>query len=534
MPGSTGGAGTAAADVAALRRLRRRRKLRHVDKWRVVYRIYLLLAVAGVALLLLTGIGGVVRVPVKDLRSARHLGAPLVGLAYSLAIAAAVRSGSRGGPLVLEPADVHFVLQAPVDRRSVLRPAATRALARGAAWGATAGCAAGVVASRAVDGSEAEWILWAGMSAALAGATAVGAGLVGSGVRIGQRSAAAVATALVGWSVLDVMDGRVTSPLSALGAVAVWPLSPHPLDLVAAALAPAAALAALTTVGGLSVEASARRAALAGLVRFSASTFDFRAVALFRRQLAGERVRRRPWFRLPPSESARVSPVLRRDMHGTLRWPLARILRLVGLGMAAGAACVAAWSAAVPIVAVAGVLGWVAALDASEGLGQEVDHPDRLASVPRPAGWVHLRHMRFAAGVLVVPALAGVAVAVVIAGSGVAVLALTTAATAVLCSAAAAAITVLREPAGPGDLAPAGEMAGMAILVRELLPLAVATAGFVPVSMDRLAFLGGRPPLPAALNAAFFVMLAPAAVLGWVHSNGRVPQAARQPDGASS
>lgn len=526
MPGTAGprtGTGRqVAVELAALRRLRRRRRIEHVDTWQALYRAYVAVILAGVALLLLTGAGGVVRVHQAELGAVRRHGPAVVGLAYALVVGLALRSGTRGGPLVLEAADTHHVLAAPVSRRLALRSTAVRALWRGAVWGAVAGASGGVVASRAIGGSEPRWMLWAALSAALAGVTVVGLGLTAAGMRLGKAPAAVATAFVVAWSGFDALAGQVTSPLTLLGGVGLEPLGTPPGDLAAAALAPAAAFGGLALLGGISVEAARRRATLVGLLRFSATTRDFRAVALLRRQLAGERLRRRPWLRLPPTRSGRGWPVLRRDLHGLLRWPAVRMARLLALGIAAGALGAAAWAEAVPLVAVAGALAWVAALDASEGLGQEVDHPDRLASVPRPAGWVLLRHIRFAAATLVPPALAGVGTAVVLGGTGVLPLALTTAAASVACSAAAAAVTVLREPADAGDLPLASEIGATVLLVRELLPVGIATAGFAPVAMGRLALLGGRPPLPAALNAAFFVMLAPVAVLGWVHSKGRV------------
>src|SRR5690606_13030928 len=46
-----------------------------------------------------------------------------------------------------------------------------------------------------------------------------------------------------------------------------------------------------------------------------------------------------------------------------------------------------------PLVIVAGVAAFVAALDAIEPLAQDLDRPTRLMSYPRPRGWVLLRHL---------------------------------------------------------------------------------------------------------------------------------------------
>ena len=46
----------------------------------------------------------------------------------AFAVALGLRSGSRGGPLALERADVRHVLLAPVDRTTALRAPAIRQL----------------------------------------------------------------------------------------------------------------------------------------------------------------------------------------------------------------------------------------------------------------------------------------------------------------------------------------------------------------------------------------------------------------------
>ena len=76
-------------------------------------------------------------------------------------------------------------------------------------------------------------------------------------------------------------------------------------------------------------------------------------------------------------------------MHSLLRWPATRILRVVGLGIVAGFAAGGAWKGTTPLVIVAGVALFVAALDALEPLAQEMGPPDPAGQLPGPArvGW---------------------------------------------------------------------------------------------------------------------------------------------------
>src|SRR5207237_3834791 len=89
----------------------------------------------------------------------------------------------------------------------------------------------------------------------------------------------------------------------------------------------------------------------------------------------------------------KLDPVWRRDGHGLLRWPAVREARVVLLAAGAGLALRGAWSGTTPLVVVAGLCVFVAALDVVEPLAQEVDHPDLGESLPMPEGRLHVRHL---------------------------------------------------------------------------------------------------------------------------------------------
>ena len=61
------------------------------------------------------------RLTVSTIADWRAHGPAIVGLVAAVAAAMGLRSGSHGGPLVFEAADVQHVLLAPVDRGTVVR-----------------------------------------------------------------------------------------------------------------------------------------------------------------------------------------------------------------------------------------------------------------------------------------------------------------------------------------------------------------------------------------------------------------------------
>src|SRR3982751_2818817 len=103
---------------------------------------------------------------------------------------------------------------------------------------------------------------------------------------------------------------------------------------------------------------------------------DLRTVVLLRRQLAQERLRSRPWIRVRVRDAARL-PVFRRDWHGLLRFPAVRLVRMAILGAVAGTP---------PLIVVAALALFVAALDAIEPLSQEADRPGLWAAMPERDG----------------------------------------------------------------------------------------------------------------------------------------------------
>lgn len=414
--------GAAVAALREMRSARRRHYVERIDVWEVLYRIY----VAAIAIAIGLGVlgGAIHEAPATPAAAAwlRDHGPALIGAAVSIGLLAGLRTGSHGGPLAIEPAEVQYVLLAPLKRGTALRPAALRQLRTATVAGAAAGAVIGNFVFRRLPGSPLEWIGCLALFGALLPACVLGAALLASGRRLTQLLAGAIGALLVAWSAADVALGATSSPATMLGELATLPVqhgAAVALAGVGVALAAALLAAGLGSVGGILLEAARRRAALAAELRFSASVKDLRTVVLLRRQLASERSRHRPWVRLPAHLWA-GHPVWRRGCQSFLRWPGARIARVFSIGVAAGALALAAWSAAPLALFLPGLLLFVAALDLVEPLAQESDRPTRRQLLPIAPGDLVTRHLGPTTAGLAVTILVGTAVAALAGGGAIA------------------------------------------------------------------------------------------------------------------
>ena len=95
----------------------------------------------------------------------------------AIALFVGLRSGSRGGPLALERADVRHVLLAPVDRGVALRGPALRQLRFLVFVAAVVGAIAGSWPPRRLPHGAVAWAASGAAVAALAVALAVGAAM---------------------------------------------------------------------------------------------------------------------------------------------------------------------------------------------------------------------------------------------------------------------------------------------------------------------------------------------------------------------
>lgn len=510
----------AGAVLRDLRRDRRAWRVAEIDWVDALYKAYLTAIAAVLAVSLLSAWVSDDEVTPRQAARVETDGPAVVGLAAAAALAVGLRSGTRGGPLAVEAADVRHVLLAPVPRGVALRPIALRQLRHATFVGGAVGAVAGQLAFRRLPGAPAGWLVAGAALGASVAVGALGAAMLVSGRRVARPLASLVALGLVAWSAVDLAAGAVTSPLSLLGRLGLAPLDFHALDVVPVLALVALAALGVAAIGGTSLEATERRAALVGQMRFAVTLQDLRTVLLLRRQLAQELPRRRPWFRVRRGPAVWV-----RDWRGVARWPRARLVRVVGLGVVAGVAARGAWSGTTPLVVVAGLAMFVAALDTVEPLGQDLDHPDRAASVPVVAGSLHVRHLATAFVVTLLAAAVGVLAAVVVgpdralaAEIGAAVL--LPAAAAAVAGAAGSAIT--SDPASRGEYAAMlpPEAVGSVAAIRLVWPPAMAVGGVLPVLAARAAYTSTDPAAPApataAVSAALVVLLVVGFVAAWV------------------
>lgn len=504
----------------ALRDLRRARNQRHREDFdwvETLYRVYVTVLSAAAVIWISASKVSDDAAAGRGLGDIREHGAAVLGLAVAFLVALGLRSGSRGGPLSLEAADVRVVLLAPIRRQVALRAPALRQVRSVAFGGLCVGTIVGNLAGQRLPGEFAGWVITGAGFGLLAGILSVGAALVACGLRVRRPVASALGLGILGWSVADVTAGATTSPFTLIGRIGLAPL---PGDVAGGSAAAAVAAGVVLTVavlavaaarlGHMSLEAAEHRGRMAAQLRFALSLQDLRAVILLRRRLAAEEPRARPWIRLRdhrrrrslavgetgpdggPAAGRRLgvlarvrtgpgAAMRRRGLHSVLRWPATRILRVVGLGIVAGFAAGGAWNGTTPLIMVAGAALFIAALDALEPLAQEWDHPTRRDSFPIMPG-------RVATSSLLVPTV----VLAVVTTIGVAL-----------------AIPVLDVPAGPMIIA---------IIPATALAVAGGTASLVlePVSAAELM---SRYPVPEAAGPVLVVRLgfAPGlAISGWM------------------
>ncbi len=510
--------------LRSLQRARRRNRLATVDRFEALYNVYLAGLLGSLTVVGLSNVAGDAALDPGELRAVLDHGPAAMGLVAALAVAVGIRSGGRGGPLALPPADVRHVLLAPVDRTAALRTPALRQLRYGLFAGTAAGAVVGVNASHRLPRPALEWVVTGALVGACVAATALGAALVVSGRRLGRTLSGLLALVVLAWSGLDLWRGTTTSPLTFLGGLSLTPLRFHAVDLVGLLpllLVPVGVLG----VGGTSLEAAEDRGRLVGQLRFAATLGDVRTVLVLRRQLAQERPRNRPWVRIgrrapspgttpPPPPDGVTGAVgaagtrapglkppaqlaLRRSLQNLSRWPAGRLLRLVVLAGAAGLLSAGAWAGTKVLIVPAGLCAYLAALDAIEPLAQQLDHPDREESVPRAPGALRALLLVVPMVALSLLGLVGILAAVAVGApveTAFAVGIPAAVASGVL-ACCGAAVSTIKGPDVPTDAALlTPEVAGTRAIFRIGFPPLCAIAGLVPVLVGQAAAKRGVAP----------------------------------------
>lgn len=509
--------------VAELRSTRRRRRLGDTEWGELAYRVYTTAFFVLVVIIMISGAVGDRPVSAQTVVQVRDQGPAWAGLALAAMLLAAVRSGSRGGPLALEAADVQHLLLSPADRGATLRRPTAGVLGYGIFTGASVLAVTGSLLSQRLPGGTAEFVWSGAIFGAVITASALGAALTTASRIAPPWIMIATGWLLLAWSIADVADRAPTAPTTLAGDLLFWPMRRGTPGLVWVVAAIALVVAGLGLIGGLSIEAARRRTLLVGQLRFAVTQQDLRSVVLLRRQLASEVPRNRRWFPVP-SGLGRQLPILARDLESVSHWPTIRVARVVVLAVAAALATRAMFSGTTPLIVVAGIAAFIAATDATEGLSQEVDHPTLLESLPQDPGEVMLHHLAAPLVVLVSAGLVGLGVAYLFdPGTEVLQVGLITVLTGSLAAVAGSVIsTVSQVDTGVGnDVLMTPEVAGPRLVIRTAWPPLVAILGFVPALVA--ANVGvGNDPSAAAATTALPVLLLVVIVGGWVRFRSKI------------
>jgi hypothetical protein len=164
-------------------------------------------------------------------------------------------------------------------------------------------------------------------------------------------------------------------------------------------------------------------------------------------------------------------------------------------------------------VVAAGVALYLLGLDAIEPLSQEIDHPDVADGVPRPRGWVLLRHLGAPVAALVPFAIIGAA-AIAVAEPAAAAAAFALAVPVTLAGACGSVVSVVRDAADPLQAPSAAvppEFAGASAFIRLAVPIVIST---IP-ALTALA-LREFPEPGTAVRMAVLDALLIAAAATWV------------------
>ena len=380
--------------MTALRGTRRKRRLGDVVWGDLAYRVYTTALASLVLVIFASGFVGDQELSASAVATVTADGPAWVGLFVASLVVLGLRSGLRSGPIALEGADVHHLLLAPVDRSAVLRRPVSGMVGYGAAGAALLGALVGALCAQRLPGSSSSWLLSGALFGLTCATLTLGTGLVTASRRVRRPILDLVVAALWLWSLLDAIDVVPDAPLSFVGSMLLWPLDVELVAALGTVLGIVLVVVGALIVGGLSIEAARRRTAAGGpaplrgdpagppVGHAAAPPARGRATAQPATHPAPPPVHRAvPGVRPGPPEPAALAD----GPHRPRAWCCASAPALALRGV---------WDGTTPLVLVAGIAGYVAALDAIEPLAQEIDHPTTAgARTPIAQGMILVRHL---------------------------------------------------------------------------------------------------------------------------------------------
>ena len=475
-----------ASALRELHRARRERRRRNIDWWDVLYQTYVTAILGGVGLTILTSRFGGPPLPEATVSDIIEHGPGVVGGIAAVLVAGGLRSGSRGGPLVLEPAEVRHVLLAPVPRAVALRRPTVKLLRRWLFVGCAFGTVAGLLAHPRLGSSLPQWLVAGALVGTTLAAITCGAALIGSGARMSRALAAGVGALLIGDAGAEIaLD--LKGPFTTLGGMAFAPLLSTQAWRRVLIPVVASVGVGVAMLGGSSIEAARRRASLVGQLKFAATLFDVRTIILLRRHLSLETPRPRPW--LDASRVARSLPVVQRDIASLMRWPAARLFKLIALGCIAGFLLLLFWNGSTLLIAVAGGVLFLAALDAVEPAAQEIDQRPLRQALPLSDVQLARRHAGVSIAVMLAPSAVAMATVAMFAGTPPPPAVLLASAPAVSVTAVRGAMRNVRREApalAAVKSAPSVDLYGQYVAVDLATSPLIACLGLLPLLVARL------------------------------------------------
>lgn len=502
-----------ATALTDLRRTRRSRRLGDAEWFDLAYHVYLAGIFGGGAIIIASDYIGDEQLSDSAAAEAFAHGPAVLGLLAILALIVGMRSGSEGGPVSIESADVVHLLLAPVSRTRVLRLPLLQRMRAVISGAVLAGGVAGLLAAQRLPGTAPDWTMSGAAFGACVGGLFVAAAAITHAVRPPRWALALIGATLIGWQVWAIAD-TVAGPGDTLGRLAMWGNRQQATDLLGAAVVAVLLAVAVAAAGRLRVEHLARRGDLVSQLRFAVTMQDLRTVVLLRRQLREEQPRTRPWLRLSPRDGRAGMAVVIRSVRGLTRIPAARLGRMLLVAAGAGVAAGATARGSTAAVIACGILVFVLGLDLIEPLSQEIDHPDRTFALPTTVGWLHER-LLIGPIVLAAPlALVGAAACTIVAPDA-APAAFILAVPVMWAGMTGAVVNTVRDDHDPGSggesLLVPPEMAGFSNLMRTLVPALASTLGTLTILAMR-----EQPESAMVARCLFGLALYIAAVRWWI------------------
>jgi hypothetical protein len=502
-----------ASALTDLRRTRRARRLGDTEWFDLAYHVYLAGIFGGSAIIVASDYIG--DQPLSDSGAADVFahGPAVLGLLAVLALVGGMRSGSEGGPVSIEAADVVHLMLAPVSRTRVLRLPLLQRFRAVMSGAVLAGGVAGLLAAQRLPGTGPDWTISGAAFGACIAVIFVAAATIAHAIRLPGWAPVVIGAPLIAWQVWAITN-TIAGPGDSLGSLALWGYRQHPSDLLGVVAVVVMLAAAVAVAGRLRVEHLARRGDLVSQLRFAVTMQDLRTVVLLRRQLREEQPRTRPWLRLSPRTGRPGTAVALRSLRGLTRIPAARLGRMVLVAASAGLAAGVTARGSTAAVIACGILVFVLGLDLIEPLSQEIDHPDRTVGLPISTGWLHER-------LLIGPLVLAVPLALIAAATCTAVApdaapaAFALAVPVLWAGMTGAVVNTVRDDhdlgsGGDNALLPP-EMAGFRDLMRTLLPVVASTIGTLSILAVR-----ARPDSGVVVRCLFGLVLYLAAVRWWI------------------